>query len=290
MTRQARLVEAEVANPLREGAAFVVLTAVIAASAYLPLLASARGWIDVSLPPTLSALGVASPGLAALVLRANEDGVDGLRTVLGCLTAWRFGRRWWAVTLALPPLFYVAVDAVYIGLGRAFSPEPVRLLVEAGPAIVFILLVFLVLAFAEEIGWRGYLLPRLQARMGALTASLLLGVIWFGWHVPLLLQGGPPDWSIPLRGLFIISGAVIYTWLFNNTGGSVLAVSLFHAGTNIWGRLIGIHPIITGDVVSGYVLSGANLALAVLLVAFFGARSLTDGDHAARLAPELQHR
>lgn len=285
MTRQARLVKAEVENPLREGTVFVVLTFIIAASAYLPLLASARGWIDVTLPPTLSALGVVSPGLAAIVLRVNEEGVNGLRTVFGWLTAWRFGRTWWTVTLALPPLFYVAVDAVYIGLGRAFSPEPVRLLIEAGPAIVIILLFFFVLAFAEEMGWRGYLLPRLQARMGALTASLLLGVIWFGWHIPLLLQGGPPDWSIPLRGVFIISGAVIYTWLFNNTGGSVLAVSLFHAGTNIWGRLIGVHPMVTGDIVSGYVLSGANLALALLLVVFFGARSLTDGSPAGRFAP-----
>ncbi len=277
MARQARLVTADVEDPLREGTVFVVLTMIIAASAYLPLLASARGWIGVTLPPTLSALGVVSPGLAAIVLRVNEAGVDGLRTVLGWLTVWRFGRTWWVVTLVLPPLFYVAADAIYLGLGRAFSPEPVRLLVEAGPAIVLILLAFFVLAFAEEIGWRGYLLPRLQARMGALTASLLLGVIWFGWHIPLLLQGGPPDWSIPLRGVFIISGAVIYTWLFNNTGGSVLAVSLFHAGTNIWGRLIGIHPIVTGDVVSGYVLTGANLVLALLLVAFFGARTLTDG-------------
>lgn len=284
MSRQARLVEAEGETPLREGAVFVALTFIIAASAYLPLLASARGWIVVTLPPTLSALGVASPGFAAIVLRVNEGGVDGLRTVLGGLTAWRFGRTWWAVTLALPPLFYVAADAVYIGLGRAFSPEPVRLLIEAGPAIVIILLVFFVLAFAEEIGWRGYLLPRLQARMGALTASLVLGVIWFGWHIPLLLQGGPPDWSIPLRGVFIISGAVIYTWLFNNTGGSVLAVSLFHAGTNIWGRLIGVHPMVTGDIVAGYVLSGANLALALLLVVFFGARSLTDGNHMGSFA------
>lgn len=277
MTGQARLVDAKVENPLREGAVFVVLTFLIAAGVYLPLLASDRGWIAVTLPPTLSALGVVSPGLAAIALHVNEEGVEGLHSVLDGLTSWRFGRSWWAVTLALPPVFYVAVAAVNLAVGIEFSPEPVRFLVETGPAIVLPILLITVLGAGEEIGWRGYLLPRLQARMGALAASLLLGVIWFAWHLPLFLQGGPPEWTIPARGVWIISGAVIYTWLFNNTGGSVLGVTLFHAGTNIWGRLIGAHPMVTGDVVSGYILSGANLALALLLIVAFGARSLTDG-------------
>lgn len=276
MSRQARLVDAEVERPLREAAVFVVVTFAIAAVVYLPLLAAARGWIGVSLPAGLSVFGVLSPGIAVLVLRANDGGRDAVRTSLSGLTAWRFGRTWWAVTLALPPLFFVVTDAVYVGLGGEFSPEPVRRLVEAGPAAAAIILVTMVLAFGEEIGWRGYLLPRLQARMGALAASLLLGAIWFAWHVPLFLQAGTEAWPIPLRGVFIVGGAVMYTWLFNNTGGSVLAVTLLHAGFNIWGRLLGAHPLVTGDVVSGYVLSAGNVLLAVLLVVVFGARSLTD--------------
>lgn len=256
---------------------FVVVTFGIAASVYLPLFASARGWIAITLPPVLSVLGVMSPGFAAIILRVNEEGVDGLRTVLGWLTAWRFGRGWWAVTLALPPVFYVAVAAVNIAVGIEFAPEPIRFLVETGPVLVVLLLVFILLSFAEEVGWRGYLLPRLQARMDAVSASLLLGVIWFGWHVPLWLQSAPLDWPIPLRGVFIVSGAVIYTWLFNNTGGSVLAVTVFHAGSNVWGRAIGAHPIVTGDIVSGYILSMANVVLAVLLIILYGTRRLTDG-------------
>lgn len=285
MTTHARLVKAEVENPLQEAAMFVVLTFGIATSAYLPLLASARGWIGISLPPTLSVVGVLSPGLAALILRVKERGLVGVRRFFGGLAAWRFSPTWWAVTIALPPLFYVAVAAVNIGLGIEFSPEPVQFLVDVGPAFVLLILVTLVLSFAEEVGWRGYLLPRLQSRISAVSASLLLGVIWFVWHVPLVLQGGPPEWTIPARGLFIISGTVIYTWLFNNTGGSVLAVTLFHAGTNIWGRLLGVHPMITGDIVSGYILGGANLALAILLVVIFGARSLTDSGRAVRFTP-----
>lgn len=284
MTRHARLVTAEDEHPLREGTVFVVLTFGIAASVYLPLLASARGWIGISLPPTLSVVGVLSPGLAALILRVRAGGWVGVRRLLEGLAAWRFTPTWWAVTLVLPPLFYVAVGAVNLGLGIEFSPDPVQFLVDVGPAFVLLMLLTLVLAFAEEVGWRGYLLPRLQARTDAVTASLLLGVIWFGWHVPLVLQGGPPEWTLPARGLFIISGAVIYTWLFNNTGGSVLAVTLFHAGTNIWGRLIGAHPMITGDVVSGYILGGANLALAILLVGCFGAGSLTESSWSGRFA------
>lgn len=200
--------------------------------------------------------------------------MDGLCTVLGGLTSLRFGRGWWPVTLALPPVFYLAVDAVNIAVGVEFSPDSLRFLLETGPAIVVIMLVSILLAFGEEAGWRGYLLPRLQARMDAVPASLLFGVVWFVWHIPLLLQTS--GWPIPVRGLWTVSGAVIFTWLFNNTGGSVLAVTLFHAGTNIWGRLIGAFPVVTGEVVSGYILSTGNVVVAVLLVVLYGTRSLTD--------------
>lgn len=276
MPRQARLVTADVDRPLRESAAFLAVTFGIAATVYLPLLASGRGWIGLSLPAELAAVGVMSPGLAVFALRGRAEGVAGLRALVAGLADWRFGRPWWAATLGLPPLYFAAVAVAYNAMGGAFAPDPVGLLVEAGPGVALIVGLTLVLAYAEEVGWRGYLLPRLQARTGALSASLLLGAIWLAWHVPLFVQTGTPDWSLPVRGVFIVAGAVVYTWLYNNTGGSVLAVTLLHAGFNTWGPLIGAHPMVTGDALSGYVLSGMNVVAALAVVVLFGRRTLAD--------------
>ncbi|MBB5910484.1 CPBP family intramembrane glutamic endopeptidase [Actinoalloteichus hymeniacidonis] len=79
----------------------------------------------------------------------------------------------------------------------------------------------------EEFGWRGFVLPRLQQRHGPVVASGLTGVLWFGWHVPLIVTGN--DLWLPILLAFflgILGDSVIYTWLFNRTGGSVLLVAL----------------------------------------------------------------
>jgi len=110
------------------------------------------------------------------------------------------------------------------------------MLSEAGVAFVPLVLVTVVLSAGEEIGWRGHLLPLLEARLSALTASLVLGVIWAVWHVPVFCGAEIEGWAFSLRLLSIPAGAVMYTWLFSSTGGSVLAVTLLHAGTNPWGR------------------------------------------------------
>jgi membrane protease YdiL (CAAX protease family) len=93
---------------------------------------------------------------------------------------------------------------------------------------------FLLSGLGEEFGWRGYALPRLQARWNALTSSIILGVIWATWHIPFFFIHNQPlyqrdfwEW-IPL----ILLSSVIYTWIFNNTRGSVLAAALIHASLN----------------------------------------------------------
>jgi hypothetical protein len=95
----------------------------------------------------------------------------------------------------------------------------------------------------EEIGWRGFLLDRLQARYRALPASLLLGLAWFAWHGPLFFitgyydrAGGAPE-LLPF-GAAIVLAAVLYTWIYNHTGRSVLAAVLFHFSGNLTGELL----------------------------------------------------
>jgi membrane protease YdiL (CAAX protease family) len=274
MTRQAHLVEAESEHPIREAVVFVAVTFLIAASVYLPLLAKDLGWITTRLPPGLPILGILSPGIATLLIHLYDDGLDGVRSVLGGLAAWRFGRGWWGVTLALPPVFAAVYAGGVIALGQEFSPEPIQIVSEAGVAIVLLILMLIVLSAGEEIGWRGHLLPLLQARMSALTASLVLGALWAGWHVPVFYGAGIEGWAFALRFVSIFGGAVMYTWLFNNTGGSVLAVTLLHAGTNLWGRLLGPAPTATPAATA---FTGVNMLLAIVLLVAFGGATLADG-------------
>jgi membrane protease YdiL (CAAX protease family) len=135
----------------------------------------------------------------------------------------------------------------------------------------------LVLAMGEELNWRGYLLPLLQTRFGAAVASLVLGICWFAWHIPLQFVPGDANSGFPLAlwGLSIVATAFVYTWLFNNTGGSVLAVTVFHGLFNTLGPFIALHPSVTGNSLSVYVLVGVNLTFATAILAVYGTKSFT---------------
>lgn len=269
-------------EPLRRATWFVVLTLGLALSIYLPIIASDRGWLSVSVPASVTALGIFSPTIAALVLLGADRGRAGLEVFVQRATKRRFGARWWLATLLVPPVVIGGSYAAYLLLGGQYQTATTIGLLETSPmpaAIVVPVLVVLtiVLAFGEEAGWRGYLLPLLQARWSALTASLVLGVVWFLWHVPLLYLPGSENagFPLPVWAVSITVSSIFYTWLFNNTGGSVLAVTLFHAGFNVWGRLVALHPSETGEVLSAYVIAGGNVVVALVIVVVYGGATLT---------------
>ena len=119
---------------------------------------------------------------------------------------------------------------------------------------------------AEELGWRGFALPRLQARIGALAAGLVIGVAWGLWHLPFFLfgegasvVGGMPFvWYV----LLIVAWSVLMTWVYNNTRGSVLLAILFHAAINTTMGSLGLAQASEGNQ-----LLGLNVALTWLVVA-----------------------
>lgn len=267
-------------DALVRAGAFVGLTLALALAIYLPVIASARGWIGVGVPPGVSVLAIFTPAVVAVVLHLYDSGLAGLRGAFRPLIVWRFDLRWWIATLALAPVMLGVSYAAYLSLGGTFEPAPALAQLEGplGLAIVPIaLLVTLVLAMGEELGWRGYLLPLLQTRFGAAIASLVLGVCWFAWHVPLQFVPGDANSGFPLAlwGLSIVATAFVYTWLFNNTGGSVLAVTFFHGLFNTLGPFIALHPSVTGNPLSVHVLVGVNLTIAIVILALYGTTSFT---------------
>lgn len=280
--------KAEPVVMFRRATTFVILTFGVSLAVWLPIIASHRGWIGVDIPAGLATLGVFGPAIAAILLRFATAGRSGLRSFWGAASRWRIGRRWWVVTLLVPPVFIGGVYAAYLLFGGDIRTSTTfAMLRDAGPFAVIIVpvmvLVTVVLAFGEEAGWRGYLLPLLQSRLSALSASLVVGAVWFLWHIPLLYlpgqQTGGEAFPIVLFGTTVILSSVLYTWLYNNTRGSVLAVTLLHAGLNIWGPLVALHPAETGEALSAYLLTAGWVIVAVSLVIVFGGKLFTRTEH-----------
>ena len=171
---------------------------------------------------------------AALVTWAVGDSV---REWAGQLLRWNVPVRYWVFALLFPAVAIVTASLVHIvAFDGRFDPESTSTLVLYP---VLFLQVFLVGGGNEELGWRGFALPRLQQSYSALVASLLIGVGWFAWHLPLFLVAGSSQAGDPVYsyGLAVIALSVVFTWLYNETGGSVLLTMVLHASVNTGGIL-----------------------------------------------------
>jgi len=179
----------------------------------------------------VAALG---PALAAIIVTAASQGWTGVKSLLRRMVLVKVGIRWYLVALLLPLVAYV-LPLLLLG-GSAF----VSSLLSVQGAIILLLYLLLSIAgmviaapLGEELGWRGFALPRLQEQYGPLRGSLLLGLLWGLWHLPLFLT----TWEKPyesLLGLLLflvqtISFTVVLTWLFNHTRGSILLAMLCHS-------------------------------------------------------------
>jgi len=169
------------------------------------------------------------PFLAALVVLAITHGKCGVGGLLRRMVRWRVGLEWYAVALLLPVGLALAATVLNVLLG-AQAPSSVELGNWPSLFVIFAL-VLLVPGLGgawEEPGWRGYALPRLQTGRSALFASLILGVLIVGWHLPLMVVG-----QVHYSDIVLIMGAVIvFNWVFNNANGSVLIIMLMHAMNN----------------------------------------------------------
>jgi CAAX protease family protein len=209
-------------------------------------------WIPVALlhPPRaigvpLIALGGLAPSTAAFLLSDGAGRRDLLRrfTDLG-----RIREFWWVLILAFHPL--VALGSNWIGMrlgGPSVALDRATLL---HPASLLAWLVIMIVGgpLAEEFGWRGYALDRLQAFGGAVNASVALGIIWALWHLPLFFIPGTSQgaiafvsWAFWLWTAQVVSLTAIYTWIYNNTNRSIFGAVLFHFMHNAtFSALVGI--------------------------------------------------
>jgi uncharacterized protein len=249
-------------------AAFLVLTYGLTWALWIPLdifRDAAAG------PYTSLALLIGSniPSAVAIVLTLVGFGWGATRKLLGRLLIWRISWRWYLVLLAPTALVVGTITLVAVTRGGPTAALAVPL-VSAIIAVAF--MTFPGSALGEEIGWRGFALPRVQSRRTALTASLVIGSLHGLWHLPLWLRGDV-DHRLSVCPAFLIQAlalAVIYTWLYNSSKGSLLLVVLFHTATNAPLTLVLLPLGIENWVLPFWLMAGFTVLAALVVIAVFG--------------------
>jgi uncharacterized protein len=205
----------------------------------LPGILANYGVIALDIPfIPMAVIGSWTPNIAAFIIIAfvlKQKG--GVKNLLRRWTHWRINPWWYLV--ALSPIIISMASAVLYHRWVA-SPEINRESLNASILIPFLVISLITGAMGEELGWRGFALPRLQIRVNALGASLILGTIWGFWHLPLWFIGmGWEETSFLLFLYSCIVVSVIYTWICNNTNGNMVLVSIFHMSFNYGLGIIG---------------------------------------------------
>ena len=190
------------------------------------------GKLRPGLATPLFYLGVFAPAFVAIALTARSSGRVGLRALLLPLFQWRVGGRWYVFAMTYVAAVKVAgavVHRVVAGEWPEFGWQGWHLMLAATVGSTLI-----GGQAGEEIGWRGYALPRLAERFGLAWASVILGVIWACWHLPLFFVPGTTTTgqSFPLYLLQVTALSVAIAWLYARSNGSLLLVMLMHAAIN----------------------------------------------------------
>ena len=188
----------------------------------------------------LVALGTAVPSLAALGLSAWR-GVA--RELLEGLLRWRVHAGWYAFALLGPPILMLVAMAIHVALGGAWPDYPAA---SRWPlfAINFVAVLLVGGPLGEELGWRGYALPRLSARVGLPCAGALLGIVWAAWHIPLFLLPFSAQAGVPFLwfALQAVSLSIILAVAWQLTGRSLLLPVLLHASVNAFAVPLRVLP------------------------------------------------
>ena len=277
--------------------AFWVLLYAGAWLVYLPLVLSQDGigLLPFSMPfPVLLfnlPASLAGPTLAAFILTAVTSGKPGVRQLLRRIVQWRVGVQWYLLVFLGPPLVALLGATVWLGVA------PLKALIPQWPMIFSayltdILLIAILVTLWEETGLMGFALPRLQQMYGALLGSAILGPLWVVMHLPAFfvpamgvvsgeaLTLDSLIFTMLLLALLSIPMRIIMTWLFNNTRGSLIIVTLFHAAyVSTQGQLSRLIP--------GYNSIHLYLALgvcAVLLIVLTQGRLSYQPNHVSQIA------
>jgi len=239
---------------------------------WLPRALASHRITSAQMSVFLTILSGYGPALAAIIVVLLTSGRQGLGELFGRLLRWEVGIPWYLIALFLPVL--VTVLAIRMnkwmgGVSPDFSVTSFPFGASEMPFLLKLVILFLVFTLGfdglgEEIGWRGFALPKLLEGHSALVSSLILGALWAVWHFPFALTKGTFLSGVPLYWFFInlLLLSIMYTWIFNNTNGSLLLPLLFHAAGNTTSNLFPILPPATPDLRIYYFTIAINCVIA----------------------------
>jgi len=245
--------------------------------------------------PLLILAGAFAPTIVGIVLTQFDPDKEQRRDFWKRVTDFkRIGIGWYGVIVLLFP----AILAVAFVLNNLFGGPSVALdaamqtLSNPLQLVGLIIMMFFGGPFAEELGWRGYALDRLQARWSALVSSLILGVIWGFWHLPLFFMKGTSQAAMgfgPAFWLFILDAvllSILFSWVYNNTQRSTLSALLLHWAYNFSMTLImqmgGTMPL-----QAAFLKTGVTLVVTIIVVAVWGSQTMTRTSSKVESAPTL---
>jgi len=215
---------------------YFILAYALSWSVFIPIALSANGLIPVEIPLAYHYLGSFGPMVAAVIVISLTTGKQGLHSLFERLIKWRVEVRYYVFAILAPAALFILA----VLLNRLFTgawPDLSQLgeadyLPYLGPLGVLGLWL-LTYGLGEETGWRGYALPRLQRTRPATSATLVLAILWACWHIPALFYRDTYTemglLAFPMLLVSVIFAAMVFTWLYNSTRGSILLVILFHA-------------------------------------------------------------
>jgi membrane protease YdiL (CAAX protease family) len=226
-------------------------------------------------------IGGLGPLCVAFILTYLFDGKKGLISLLKRGVDFEYVKGWWI------PLLLLTTSTTLIAYQLVDLIQPIPNIIRlpnALDAFIEVLFILILISVAEEFGWRGYALDRLQCKFNsnnhtAIISSIILGVIWAVWHLPLFFTPGEGKshefLNFPLFLVMAILLAILFTWFHNNTNSSILTAIVFHTSVNFSGILI---PITDSYVIPsslGYiVLNSLILGFTILVIKFYGSKHL----------------
>lgn len=211
---------------------FFIFAYAISWAIAIPLALQKHHFIQPVIPYWVHYFVGYGPMLSALIVTWHSEGSEGLRKLGKSIISWNIHPGWWIVAfspLLLGMASYLALNLFYGEKIMISQFGMVNFLPPLGIGAFFLWL--FTFGFGEEIGWRGYVLPRLQNKHNALMATIILALLWGIWHLPQFFYLFDPTIAVGW-GVGLFSGAVVFTWIFNSTNGSVLMVALFHGCFN----------------------------------------------------------
>jgi membrane protease YdiL (CAAX protease family) len=215
-------------------------------------------------------IGAFAPMMAAITLVFREEGWKGTRVFLGQALNFRIKPVYLVLALALPVLIHAIAHYLALAVGLDVAKTLIPTEIPVAPIVLAIPTFILMLVIGggqEEFGWRGYAQEPLQEKIGVIPASLVIGVIWGIWHLPLWFMAGDLHGAYSFLAFVMMttSISIVYAWLYNSSGKKLIVVIFFHAMSNTAAPLLPFLHGIEGKPESAYwIYAAVNVIFGII--------------------------